>query len=84
MIFALQIEPGYYKNGSFGIRIENVIQVVELPDSEHTFGNKGSLCFEDITMVPIQRKLMNVTMLTDEEVTPKFSSNEAFLHVAKL
>lgn len=63
-----KIEPGYYEAGSFGIRIEDVIQVVDLPNSSHYFGNKGALCFEDITMVPIQKKMINVTMLTDKEV----------------
>lgn len=61
-------EPGYYEDGKFGIRIENVLQVIEQSDSSDSFDGKGSYKFEDITMVPIQTKLINVELLTENEV----------------
>ena len=53
-------EPGYYKEGDFGIRIENVIQVIDDQDNFITF--------QDVTLVPIQRKLIDESLLTPEEV----------------
>lgn len=61
-------EPGYYEDGKFGIRIENVLQVVHAPNSSTYFGGKGAFKFDDITMVPIQVKLIDVDLLTESEV----------------
>lgn len=44
------LEPGYYADGRFGIRIENVV-VVQEADTPNNFGNKGFLRFEHLTMV---------------------------------
>lgn len=62
-------EPGYYETGSFGIRIESVVHVVDAPDTETYFNGRGALKFDDITMVPIQAKLINLTLLTQAEVS---------------
>lgn len=43
-------EPGYYENGEFGIRLENVL-VVKEADTKFNFGDKGYLSFEHITWV---------------------------------
>lgn len=43
-------EPGYYEDGNFGIRLENVL-VVNDADTEFNFGDKGYLQFEHITWV---------------------------------
>ena len=43
-------EPGYYEDGKFGIRIENVVVVRETV-TPHNFGEKGYLGFEHLTMV---------------------------------
>lgn len=51
-------EPGYYLEGKFGIRIENLILVRE---------DVQSLFFETITLVPIQEKSIDFNLLTDEE-----------------
>lgn len=59
-------EPGYYEDGSFGIRIENIIMVKEV-DTTHRFGDKSYLGFEHVTMVPYCRKLMDLKLLTDKE-----------------
>lgn len=45
-------EPGYYEDGKFGIRIENV-QVVRNANTKWTFGGKGYLEFEHFTMVRV-------------------------------
>jgi Xaa-Pro aminopeptidase len=61
-------EPGYYEDGSFGIRIENVIMVREVK-TKHSFGDKPFLGFEHVTMVPYCRKLIDTSLLTDAEKT---------------
>lgn len=43
-------EPGYYEDGNFGIRLENVL-VVNKADTKFNFGDKGYLSFEHITWV---------------------------------
>lgn len=59
-------EPGYYEDGNFGIRIENVIMVKEV-ETAHKFGDKPYLGFEHVTMVPYCRKLVDLSMLTPSE-----------------
>lgn len=66
--FFSNLEPGYYEEGNFGIRIEDVIQVVTAPNTENYFNGKGALMFDCITMAPIQFKLMNVDLLSPHEV----------------
>jgi len=60
-------EPGYYEDGAFGIRIESVLLVKPI-ELENNFKNRGYLCFEPITLFPIQTKLLSPTMLTCEEI----------------
>jgi len=59
-------EPGYYEDGAFGIRIENIIMVKEV-ETSHKFGDKPYLGFEHVTMVPYCRKLINDSLLTKRE-----------------
>ncbi|KAF2750241.1 putative Xaa-Pro aminopeptidase P [Sporormia fimetaria CBS 119925] len=59
-------EPGYYEDGNFGIRIENMVMVKEV-QTEHKFGEKPYLGFERVTMTPHCRKLVDPLMLTDDE-----------------
>ncbi|GAA93903.1 uncharacterized protein L969DRAFT_84646 [Mixia osmundae IAM 14324] len=63
----LSNEPGFYKDGSFGIRIENLVIVKDVK-ARYNFGNKGSLGFERITMCPIQTSLIDKSLLTPQEV----------------
>ena len=49
-------EPGYYADGDYGIRIENVV-VVREAQTPNNFGNKGFLGFEHVTMVYFFRTL---------------------------
>ncbi len=60
----LSNEPGYYKQGHFGIRIENLVVVVEkvIPGAEHRM-----LTFETITYAPMDRSLIDVDALTAPE-----------------
>lgn len=59
-------EPGYYEDGNFGIRIENIIMVKEA-ETKHKFGDKPYLGFEHVTMVPYFRKLIDESLLTRRE-----------------
>src|SRR3954452_15235791 len=58
-------EPGYYKTGEYGIRIENLVLVVprEIEGAE-----KEMLGFETLTFAPIDRRLVDVQMLGAEEL----------------
>lgn len=60
-------EPGFYKDGEFGIRIESVVKVKEI-STPHNFGGKKYLGFETITRVPLCQKLINLSNLTDVEI----------------
>ncbi|EME82386.1 uncharacterized protein MYCFIDRAFT_138889 [Pseudocercospora fijiensis CIRAD86] len=59
-------EPGYYEDGSFGVRVENVIMVKEVK-TRYNFGDKPYFGFEHVTMVPMCRKLIDVSLLTNAE-----------------
>uniref|UniRef100_A0A2N9EFK7 Xaa-Pro aminopeptidase n=1 Tax=Fagus sylvatica TaxID=28930 RepID=A0A2N9EFK7_FAGSY len=60
-------EPGYYEDGSFGIRLENVL-IVKEAGTKFNFGDKGYLSFEHITWAPYQTKLIDVSHLTPDEI----------------
>jgi Xaa-Pro aminopeptidase len=58
-------EPGYYKAGAYGIRIENLVLVTE-PETP-AGGDRPMMEFETLTLVPIDRRLVAKDMLTKEE-----------------
>ncbi len=58
-------EPGYYKTGAYGIRVENLQFVTEPADIAG--GERKMLGFETLTLAPHERALIEVGMLTDEE-----------------
>jgi len=62
----LSIEPGYYEDGAYGIRIENLAIIREVK-TQYSFGDKPYLGFEHVTMVPYCRKLIDEALLTAEE-----------------
>ncbi|PHH63473.1 hypothetical protein CDD82_1891 [Ophiocordyceps australis] len=62
----LSNEPGYYEDGHYGIRIENIMMVKEV-DTEQHFGDKPFLGFEHVTMVPYCQNLIDVGLLTSAE-----------------
>lgn len=60
----LSNEPGYYRADAFGIRIENLELVVEM----ETKGDFSVLGFESLTRCPIDKRAINVDMLTRPEL----------------
>ena len=61
----LSNEPGYYKTGAYGIRIENLVLVVAAPVVEGA--EKKLNAFETLTLAPIDRRLIEQKLLTREE-----------------
>ncbi len=61
----LSNEPGYYKQGHYGIRIENLVLVAPaaLPGAEGDY-----LGFETLTFVPLDRRLVDKTLLSEREI----------------
>lgn len=62
----LSNEPGYYKSGGYGIRIENLILAVEAEPLEDS--GRPMIGFETVTFAPIDRRLIVPFMLTEEEI----------------
>jgi len=60
----LSNEPGYYKTGAYGIRIENLVLVVQRTIDG---AEKEMLGFETLTFAPIERRLIEAGMLSDDE-----------------
>lgn len=60
----LSNEPGYYKSGEYGIRIENLVLVVE---KRIEGAEKDMLGFETLTFAPIDRRLIVKAMLSEKE-----------------
>jgi len=61
----LSNEPGYYKTGEYGIRIENLVLVVP---RDIMGAEKEMLGFETLTFAPIDRRLVDAAMLDHEEI----------------
>jgi Xaa-Pro aminopeptidase len=59
-------EPGYYKAGAYGIRIENLQVVTPAADIEG--GERPMLGFEPLTQAPIERRLIAKDLLTADEL----------------
>lgn len=62
----LSNEPGYYREGAFGIRIENLVAVTEAPPFADA-DDRPMLAFETLTFVPIDRRLIDPALLAAEE-----------------
>ena len=58
-------EPGYYKEGEYGIRIENLQYVTEA--TEIAGGERPMMGFHTLTLAPIHRELIDVDMLSRAE-----------------
>ncbi len=54
----LSNEPGYYKKGHYGIRIENLVYIKK---------HKNNLMFENLTLAPLEKDLINFDMLNNKE-----------------
>ena len=61
----LSNEPGYYKTAAYGIRIENLVLVIAAP--EPVGAEKPLNTFETLTLAPIDRRLVDLAMLTSKE-----------------
>ncbi|TCL93867.1 Xaa-Pro aminopeptidase [Rhizobium sp. PP-WC-2G-219] len=61
----LSNEPGYYRPGAFGIRIENLLHVLDAAAIEG--GDQKMLGFETLTFCPIDRRLILPELLTEDE-----------------
>jgi Xaa-Pro aminopeptidase len=60
----LSNEPGYYKTGAYGIRIENLVLVTEITVAGAEKPING---FETLTLAPIDRRLIDIALLTEAE-----------------
>jgi len=59
-------EPGYYKTGEYGIRIENLVTVIEVEAPEGA--ERVLYGFETLTLAPIDRNLIDVSLLSPAEI----------------
>ncbi len=67
----LSNEPGYYKNGAYGIRVENLVLVVPSPAAPGAGGaseERTMLGFETITLAPIEKRLIEKALLSADEI----------------
>jgi len=58
-------EPGYYREGAYGIRIENLVLV--RPPEPVRGGDRAMMSFETLTLCPYDRRLIDVALLTPAE-----------------
>ncbi len=63
----LSNEPGYYREGAFGIRLENLIVVHPAPQLVGGDAEREQLCFETLTFTPFDRRLIVTAMLAPGE-----------------
>ncbi|GBP68695.1 Xaa-Pro aminopeptidase ApepP [Eumeta japonica] len=72
-----QLEPGFYKVGEYGIRHEDLVEVIEVKNStDHprarqlvgTFDGRGVIGFRTLTLVPQQRECIDVTLLDQSQL----------------
>ena len=63
----LSNEPGYYREGAFGIRIENLIVAQEAPSLPGGDDHRAMLNWRTLTFAPIDRRLLVVSLLTPAE-----------------
>ena len=61
-------EPGYYENNWGGIRLENLYLVKKADNFPQHPGGKGWLCFEELTLIPFDRTLIDKNLLSVEEL----------------
>ncbi|MEX0351263.1 MAG: aminopeptidase P family protein [Paracoccaceae bacterium] len=64
----LSNEPGYYREGAFGIRIENLVAVQEAPPLPGGDTERAMLNWRTLTYVPIDRRLVRPEMMTADEL----------------
>jgi len=62
----LSNEPGYYKEGQYGIRVENLILVT--PEQPVEGGDIATHAFETLTLAPFDRRLLKAELFTRDEI----------------
>lgn len=68
------IEPGIYRAGKYGIRLENLVAIKKAEVKESEFGE--FLCFETLTLCPFERDLIDFDMLESVEISWLEAYNE--------
>ena len=63
----LSNEPGYYKDGGYGVRTENLVTV--MADEERSTDGQKFLKFETLTRCPVETALIDREVLGDEAAT---------------
>ncbi|XP_034969181.2 xaa-Pro aminopeptidase 2 isoform X1 [Zootoca vivipara] len=61
------IEPGYYQDGEFGIRLEDIAVVVEAK-TKYQISEEPYLTFEVVSLVPYERNLIDVNLLSSDQI----------------
>jgi Xaa-Pro aminopeptidase len=64
----LSNEPGYYKAGEYGIRIENLVLVKALEGAEAGEPGRHMMGFETLTHAPIERSLVDTSLMSEAEL----------------
>eukprot|EP00057_Strongylocentrotus_purpuratus_P022821 XP_011677295.1 PREDICTED: xaa-Pro aminopeptidase 1-like isoform X1 [Strongylocentrotus purpuratus] len=75
-------EPGYYEDGEFGIRIENVMFAKEAA-TEHKFNDYTYMTFEMISLVPFEPTLIDFNLMTTKQIEWYNTYNEQINTVIK-
>lgn len=66
----LNLEPGYYEKDQFGIRLENIVRVIDSKKYD------GFLELDTISFVPFQLKLIKINLLTSAEVIQQVKDHQ--------
>jgi Xaa-Pro aminopeptidase len=68
-------EPGYYEDGNFGIRIENLLEISYVKDEDNMEPQNGEpasgkkfLKFKKLTLIPIQKNFIKMSLMTKEDM----------------
>ncbi|XP_064603094.1 xaa-Pro aminopeptidase 1-like isoform X2 [Liolophura sinensis] len=61
-------EPGYYEDGKFGVRLETIVEIVYV-STKYQYKNTKFLGFNPITLVPFEPHLINVQMMSAEQIS---------------
>lgn len=64
----LSNEPGYYKAGEYGIRIENLVLVKALKGADAGEPGRHMMGFETLTFAPIERSLVDTSLMSEAEL----------------
>ena len=75
----LSNEPGYYREGAFGIRLENLMLVQKYKGKDEPRNETGRdlLCFETVSFVPFEADCIIEDMLSDKEKAWLYAYNQA-------